>query len=47
MKVIGMWDPFNYFLGRPGDYLVANYRDPNDIYIIQNEAFEGSYESEE
>ncbi len=34
----------NYFLGRPGDYMAVRADDINDIYIIQKEIFESTYE---
>lgn len=34
----------NYFLGRPGDYMAVREDDLADIYIIQKEIFESTYE---
>lgn len=34
----------DYFVGKPGDYLAVRLDDPTDIYIIQNEVFNRTYE---
>lgn len=36
-----------YFLGRPGDYLAIRREDMQDIYVIQKEIFQQTYEPEE
>lgn len=36
-----------YFLGRPGDYLAIRKDDMQDIYIIQKEIFQQTYEAED
>lgn len=37
----------DYFVGKPGDYLAVRQDDHTDIYIIQKEIFERTYESAE
>ena len=43
VKVLTAWDRHNYFRGRAGDYLVASWEDPNDVYIVQNQVFQMMY----
>jgi len=43
-KVFTAWDPDNYYLGRPGDYLAFREDDTSDIYIIEGKVFDISYE---
>lgn len=46
VKVFPLWDEERYVLGNHGDYMVCNYNNPKDIYIIPRKTFEMSYEKE-
>lgn len=37
----------DYFVGKAGDYIAIRPEDPTDIYIIQNEVFQRTYEKKE
>ena len=43
-KVFPKYSPEEYFLGKPGDYIVSREDDPSDIYIVQQKIFEHTYE---
>jgi len=43
-KIYTVWDPQNYYVGNPGDYIACKYNDKKDIYIIRKDVFELSYE---
>lgn len=43
-KVFTAWDHDNYYLGKPGDYLAFRSDDPSDIYVIEGNVFDISYE---
>ena len=43
-KIFPVYDKENYFLGKPGDYMVVRTDDMNDIYIVQKRIFEYTYE---
>ncbi|MBQ0042696.1 MAG: DHH family phosphoesterase [Lachnospiraceae bacterium] len=47
VKVFTSWDEEKYYLGKPGDYLVAREEDPDDVYIIAGDIFAITYESVE
>lgn len=44
-KVFTAWDEEKYMLGKPGDYLAVRSDDPHDIYIIEQEIFAKTYQS--
>lgn len=43
-KVFTAWDEERYLLGTPGDYLAVRCSDIQEVYIIEKEIFEKSYE---
>lgn len=43
-KVFTKNDPDNYYLGKPGDFLIAMKSDPSSIYILDRELFMTTYE---
>ena len=45
VKVFTSWDEEKYYLGRPGDYLVARKEDPSDVYVIAGKIFDMTYEA--
>lgn len=44
MKVFTEWDKNKYLLGRPGDYLAVACDDLHDIFVVEKELFERSYD---
>lgn len=44
-KVFPLWDEEKYLLGNIGDYLVALKDQPDDLFIVEKEVFEQTYES--
>ena len=44
VKVFTSWDEEKYYLGKPGDFLVARDDNPNDVYIVQEDIFYRTYE---
>ncbi|SCZ79137.1 DHH family phosphoesterase [Pseudobutyrivibrio xylanivorans] len=42
-KVFTKWNPENYCLGRPGDYMVVTQDDPTSVYVVDKELFEKTY----
>ena len=44
VKVFTTWDEEKYYLGKPGDYLVARLEDPADVYIVAGKIFDLTYE---
>lgn len=44
IKIFTTWDPDNYFLGVPGDYMAVRTDDLKDVYIIARNIFERTYE---
>jgi phosphoglycolate phosphatase len=44
-KVFTMWNQDGYMSGSPGDYLAVRADDHNDVYIIQKDIFQQSYEA--
>lgn len=44
VKVFTTWDKNRYMLGRPGDYLAVRCDDPGDIYVVERDLFEKSYD---
>ncbi len=42
-RVIGTWGEF---VGKPGDYLVRSVADPQDIWIVDQQTFEATYDPE-
>ena len=44
VKVFTSWDYDNYYLGKPGDFLVAREDDLSDMYIAEKGVFFESYD---
>ncbi len=44
VKVFTEWDDEKYMLGREGDFLAVRKDDLHDIYIIEKNIFERTYE---
>lgn len=44
VKVFAEWDREKYMLGKAGDYLVARCEDLHDIYIVEEDVFEKTYD---
>lgn len=42
-KVFTRWDEDKYYLGKPGDYLVASENDLSDVYVIERAIFKKTY----
>ncbi|QFJ53804.1 DHH family phosphoesterase [Pseudobutyrivibrio xylanivorans] len=45
-KVFTKWSPENYCLGRPGDYFVVSGQNLSNVYILDRELFNKTYEKE-
>ena len=43
-KIFTRWDPENYYLGKPGDYVAVPEQDASDVYIIERDIFNKTYE---
>ena len=43
-KVFTAWDKDKYMLGRPGDYLAVRCDDLHDVYVVERDIFEKSYD---
>ena len=46
VKVFTLWDEDKYYLGKPGDYLAVDKNDKNDVYIIEKDIFQKTYEKQ-
>lgn len=44
MKIFAEWDEEKYMLGVPGDYLAVRCDDLHDIYIVEKNIFDKTYE---
>ena len=44
VKVFTEWDDEKYMLGKEGDYLAVRKDDLHDIYIIEEQIFESTYQ---
>lgn len=44
VKVFTEWDPEKYMLGRAGDYLAVRCDDLHDIYVVEKNIFQKTYE---
>lgn len=44
VKIYTAWDPENYMLGKPGDYMAARTDDLHDIYVVERSIFYATYE---
>lgn len=44
IKVYTAWDPNNYMLGSPLDYLAVRCDDPQDVYVIEGGIFQNTYQ---
>lgn len=47
VKVFTEWDRGKYMLGKSGDYLVVRCEDLHDIYIVEDDVFEKTYDKYE
>ena len=47
IKVFTKWDPDKYYLGKVGDYLAVRVDDLSDVYIIDRNIFEKTYQEAE
>ncbi|MCQ2543940.1 MAG: DHH family phosphoesterase [Lachnospiraceae bacterium] len=43
VKVFTLWDSEHYYLGKPGDYIIARKDDLKDVYIVEHSIFLKSY----
>lgn len=43
VKVFTLWDKEHYYLGKPGDYIIARTDDTKDVYIVEHNIFLKSY----
>lgn len=44
VKIFTAWDRDNYYLGKPGDFMVCPYNNPDDVYIVARDIFIKSYQ---
>ena len=44
VKVFTAWDKEKYMLGRPGDYLAVRCEDLHDVYVVERDIFDKSYD---
>ena len=44
VKIFTQWDEEKYMLGRPGDYMVVSSEDIHDIYVVEKNIFQKTYE---
>ena len=44
VKVFTTWDKGKYMLGRPGDYLAVRCDDLHDVYVVERDIFDKSYD---
>lgn len=44
VKVFTAWDREKYTVGKPGDYLVVLCSDRNDIYVVERDVFDKTYD---
>lgn len=44
VKVFTAWDKGKYMLGRPGDYLAVRCEDLHDVYVVERDIFDKSYD---
>lgn len=44
LKVFPEWDQDNYLLGEPGDWLIMQNNNPNDLYVVKERVFPLLYE---
>lgn len=44
VKVFTMWDKGKYMLGKPGDYLAVRCDDLHDVYVVERDIFDRSYD---
>ncbi len=44
-KVFTAWDDEKYMMGKPGDFLAVRCDDSHDVYIVERDIFDKSYES--
>lgn len=44
VKVFTAWDKAKYMLGRPGDYLAVRCDDLHDVYVVERDIFDKSYD---
>lgn len=44
VKIFTMWDDDKYYLGKPGDYLACRFDDHKDVYVIEKNIFNKTYQ---
>ena len=44
VKVFTAWDKGKYMLGKPGDYLAVRCDDLHDVYVVERDIFDKSYD---
>ena len=44
VKVFTAWDKEKYMLGKPGDYLAVRCDDLHDVYVVEKDIFDKSYD---
>lgn len=44
VKIFTSWDDEKYILGKPGDFLAVRSEDENDIYVVEKELFDMTYD---
>ena len=44
VKVFTAWDKSKYMLGKPGDYLAVRCDDLHDVYVVERDIFDRSYD---
>lgn len=44
VKVFTAWDKGKYMLGKPGDYLAVRCEDLHDVYVVERDIFDKSYD---
>lgn len=44
VKVFTAWDPEKYMLGKPGDFLAVRSDDKNDVYVVEKDIFDKTYD---
>ena len=45
VKVFTLWNKDKYMMGKPGDYLAVRCDDLHDVYVVERERFDQSYDA--